>query len=566
MVYEIALFCAVGVGLWIGRHSLGGARRSADLLALGVTLALWAGGELVIAFARDGSGILLGRRILYAGACFLPVAWLWLAAGAAGAGWIRRRPQALIAAALPAAFFYSCLYWETQGRFIVWSEFQPIVGVLFWCYAAYGWALILVGTYYLVAVATRFGAARPLQAGAILAGAMVPLLANVVHLTSGFAGHDLTPIFIGVGAVLLRFAVIDSGLAGILPRARRDVVEQLDSGVLVSNLQGLVVDANPAAGRLLGIDHLVGRCCQELLEGAPASPERVVEVREFAVEGLLGEVGRCVILTDRSEAQRIEQQLLQAQRLESLGILTAGIAHEVNNPLAFVRGNLGSLEEIAKAVSQDEVRAILPEDLGGIAGEAPDIVGEVRDGVDRIAQLVTSLKRFARPEGGGEPAPVSMVAVAERAASMAGMGLMSGMIRTHFESAPLVSASEGEMVQVVLNLLVNAVQATDGKTPIDLDVTREGDGVRLRVRDRGKGIPDDALPHIFDPFFTTKSPDEGTGLGLSLSFDLIRRHGGTLEGRNHADGGACFELWLPAAPDEPVRAHDSSATREHTLD
>jgi two-component system sensor histidine kinase HupT/HoxJ len=172
--------------------------------------------------------------------------------------------------------------------------------------------------------------------------------------------------------------------------------------------------------------------------------------------------------------------------------------------------------------------------------------------VDRIGHLVTSLKRFARPEGAGKPGPVSLVAVAKRAASMAKVGLVPGTIRTHFEGAPPVSGSEGEMVQVVLNLLVNAIQATDGKTPIDLEVFPEGDGVRLRVRDRGQGIPDDVMPHIFDPFFTTKRPDEGSGLGLSLSFDLVRQHGGTLEARNCADGGACFELWLPALRSEPA--------------
>jgi signal transduction histidine kinase len=551
MVYEIALSCAVGVGLWVAFGVVGGTRRSPELLALGASVALWAGGELAIQWASDGSDILLGRRILYAGACFLPVAWLWLAARAADARWLRRQPRALVAAALPAALFYSCLYWDTQGRFILGNEFQPTVGAWFWYFAAYGWVLILVGAYYLVTVAARFGAARPLQAGAVLIGAMVPLLANVVHLASDFAGKDLTPIFIGVGVVLLRFGVIDSGLVGVLPRARRNVIEQLDSGVLVSNLQGVVVDANPAAARLLESDRLVGRSCRDLLERAPAGPDRVIEIREFAVEGLLGEVGRCVVLTDRSEAHRIEQQLLQAQRLESLGILAAGIAHEVNNPLAFVRCNLGSLEDIAKAISEQEVRRALPERLGETAGEALDILGEVRDGVDRIGQLVTSLKRFARPEGGARPGPVSLVMAAKRAASMAKVGLAPGTIRTHFEAAPPVSANEGEMVQVVLNLLVNAIQATEGKTPIDLEVVPEGDGVRLRVRDHGQGIPDDVMPHIFDPFFTTKRPDEGSGLGLSLSFDLVRRHGGTLEARNCADGGACFEFWLPALREEP---------------
>jgi signal transduction histidine kinase len=113
------------------------------------------------------------------------------------------------------------------------------------------------------------------------------------------------------------------------------------------------------------------------------------------------------------------------------------------------------------------------------------------------------------------------------------------------EPVPIVSGSEFQLVQVVLNLLVNAIQASEGKAIIDLEVDPEGDGVRLRVRDRGAGIPDEVLPHIFDPFFTTKAPGEGTGLGLSVSFDLVRQHGGVLEAHNCEGGGACFDLWLP---------------------
>ena len=95
MVYEITLFFALGVGLWIGLDVLGGARRSVEFLALGASLALWAGGEIVIHLVGEESEVLLGRRILYAGACFLPVVWLWLAARAADARWIRHRPGAL---------------------------------------------------------------------------------------------------------------------------------------------------------------------------------------------------------------------------------------------------------------------------------------------------------------------------------------------------------------------------------------------------------------------------------------------------------------------------------------
>jgi signal transduction histidine kinase len=555
MLYELGLFCAVAVGLLVTVDALGGVRRSvgmADLLALGVTLVLWAAGELVIQFARDGSEILLGRRLLYAGACFLPVVWLWLAARATGAGWVRHHQWALVVAALPAALFYSCLYWDTKGRFIDWTEIQPVVGPWFWCFASYGWALILLGTCYFVALATRHGAARPLRAAAILIGALTPLLANIVHLTSGFEGHDLTPVFIALGAPLLRFAIIDAGLAGFLPRARRDVIEQLDSGVLVSNLHGIVVDANPAAARLLQADHLVGRSLQSVLEGAPDDPSGAIEIREFSVRGLLGEVGRCVLLTDRSETRRIEQQLLLAQRLESIGTLTAGIAHEVNNPLAFVRGNLSNLERIAKVLSQEEAWRALPPELHEAAAEAPEIVAELQDGVNRISRIVANLKSFGRPEQGKELGPVRLADVAERAATMAGVALTTGTIQKRYEDTPPVVANLGELVQVAVNLLVNAIQATAGETPIDLEVAPARGGACLRVRDRGPGIPSEVLPHVFDPFFTTKPPGKGTGLGLSLSFDLVRRLGGTLDASSGADGGACFELWLPAAPDESL--------------
>jgi two-component system sensor histidine kinase HupT/HoxJ len=102
-------------------------------------------------------------------------------------------------------------------------------------------------------------------------------------------------------------------------------------------------------------------------------------------------------------------------------------------------------------------------------------------------------------------------------------------------------------VQIATNLLVNAIQASDNAPEIELGVRCDRGQVALTVCDRGPGIPDDLMPHIFDPFFTTKGLGEGTGLGLSLSFDLARRHGGTLEAANRTGGGAVFTLWLPPA-------------------
>ncbi|MFQ5416082.1 MAG: ATP-binding protein [Myxococcota bacterium] len=549
MLYDFSLLCTVGIGLWVGLDLIRGVRRSvelAQLLAFSVTVSLWSGGELLIQLGSGGSDYLFGRRVLYAGACFLPSIWLWIAARAAGARWESSSRLLLLLGGLPPAVFYSCLYWDSSGRFISWHEFEPVVGPWFWAYAIYAWSLVLAGTCYLIALAFRHGSARPLRAAAILAAASAPLAANVVHLISGLEGRDPTPIFLGLGVVLVRFAVIDSGLVSVLPGARPAVIEQLDSGVLVANLHGVVVDANPAAERLLGDNNPLGRSLRGVLDRVRFDSSRAIEVREFPVRGAIGEAGSCALLTDRTEARRAEQQILVAQRLESLGVLSAGIAHEVNNPLAFIRGNLGCLEDLAKRLSETDVVAQLPEPLRDSATDAQDVVADLRDGVDRIARLVRELQSFTHPDDRRERQNVCMRQVAERAASIARVGIATGCIRKRFEPTPMVSGNEGQLVQVVLNLLVNAIQASEGETTIDLELTSERDGVRLSVKDRGSGIPDEILPRVFDPFFTTKGPGEGSGLGLSLSFDLVQQHHGTLEAHNRDAGGAQFDLWLPA--------------------
>jgi signal transduction histidine kinase len=226
----------------------------------------------------------------------------------------------------------------------------------------------------------------------------------------------------------------------------------------------------------------------------------------------------------------------------------------VNNPLSFISGNLGCLEDLAKRLSQAKLIEQLPGPLRDAAAETQELVADLRDGVDRISQLVRELKNFMRSNDLPERREVCMRKVAERAASMASVGIAAGCIHKRFRPVRMVSGNEGNLVQVALNLLVNAIQASEGEATIDLEVAPERDGVRLSVLDRGVGISDEVLSHLFDPFFTTKAPDEGSGLGLSLSFDLVRQHHGTLEARNREGGGARFDLWLPAIPEQLPQA------------
>ena len=555
MLYEIGLLLTVGLGLWVLLDVVGSPPRRLQALPtalLGASSALWAGGEVLMNDAAGPETILVGRRLLYLGTAILPVAWLWAAADAGRARWLSRAPWLLALAAIPQAVAYAFLFTDSHAWFVHVTAQPPQFGPIFWAYAAIGWSLIALGTGYFLLAAVRLGKASTGRMLAIGIGTTLPLLANLLYLTtSQFQSHaDPTPILLAFGILVIRLAAIDSGLTAFLPVARKDVVEQLQSGVLIADLEGKIVDANPAAADILGEKKLARRSLEAVLSGMQSDRTRTIEVEKFPVKGLVGVVGSCTVLRDCTEARQIEQQLQQAQKLESIGCLTAGIAHGINNPLAFINSNLGSLEELAQALPDDAVQTALGPKRAELAAEAPEIVAEMKDGLDRIAHLVETLMGFARsssPEK--ELVLIDLRAVAEKANALAAVGVASNTIQTAFEPVPPILGREEELVQIATNLLVNAIQASGDAPEIELEVRCVEGRVALSVCDRGPGISDDFMPHIFDPFFTTKALGEGTGLGLSLSFDLARRHGGTLEAANRPGGGAAFTLWLPPAPE-----------------
>jgi signal transduction histidine kinase len=547
MGYQLGLIAAIAVFAWMALDLFAPGRRrsSVSLGVLGVTAGLWALGDLLDLNAHAPQQVVLARSLRYVGACFIGACWLWVSLQAARPPRWARRPWLIALAFVPSAFFYSCVYWDHQGWFVDWATRDR--GPLFIAHTAWSWSLIAIGIAGFGQAARRLRKASRARMIMLLVGTLTPLAGNAIYLVHG-AAIDPTPLLLGFGGLLIRYAIVDAGITFSLPLGRSDVVEQLEVGVVVADLEDIVVDANRASHALLEREKLVGRPLGELLDAVEANPNRTLERRCFPLRNGRMIVGTGVVIEDRTEARRTEQRLQLAARLETVGSLTAGIAHEVNNPLAYVSSNLSQLEKLTAALTRPEVFERLPQDVRWLAEDGPEMARDASDGMRRIAELVQRLRRFARDEPGHPaPQPLDLAQVSRTAVAMARVGAPPNAIRTRFEAAPPADAVESDLVQIALNLLVNAIQAADGDPHIELEVLPWNGGAALRVLDRGPGIPNDLLPRIFDPFFTTKLPGQGTGLGLSLSYDLARRHGGRLEAENRPGGGAAFTLWLPAA-------------------
>jgi PAS domain S-box-containing protein len=242
-------------------------------------------------------------------------------------------------------------------------------------------------------------------------------------------------------------------------------------------------------------------------------------------------------VTGRREAQA---RLARADRLAAMGVVAAGVAHEVNNPLTWLMGHLdalaGALDAAGHGAPLDHAAAVAD-------------VAASREGVRRITEIVANLAAFARGEQ-GERRSVDPRAPVRLAVAMAGPSLR-GRAAVHVDLAelPPVLAQEGQLVQVFLNLLLNAAQAIDPESPDPQEVRvrtwAEGDRVCVEIADTGVGIPPEHLPHLFEPFFTTK--EGGSGLGLPITRAIIEEHGGTLSVDSTPGRGTRFTIRLPVA-------------------
>jgi len=393
----------------------------------------------------------------------------------------------------------------------------------------------------------------------------------------------------------------------------RSVFENISIGLYRTTPDGRFLLANPALVRMLGYDSLDELTAFNLEDNEDYWPaysrsqfrERIerdgeimglettwkkrdgsiIFIRESA-RAVCGEEGEVLYyegtIEDISERKMLEIQLAQALKLEAIGQLAAGIAHEINTPTQYVGDNTRFLQDafsdlsmlqakyetllqavIRGAATDDIVREVeaAAEEVGleYLSGEIPKAIQQSLEGVDRVAKIVRAMKDFSHP-GKEEKTAIDLNRAIESTITIARneWKYVADMVTDFDRELPLVHCLPNEFNQVVLNIILNAAQAigdvvgdgSNAKGTIKVSTCHDGEWAEIRISDTGSGIPEDDKPRVFDPFFTTKEIGKGTGQGLTISHDVIvKKHGGTITFETDVGRGTTFLIRLPIEPD-----------------
>ncbi|NEV77528.1 PAS domain-containing protein [Rhodopseudomonas sp. BR0C11] len=381
------------------------------------------------------------------------------------------------------------------------------------------------------------------------------------------------------------------------------VIESVSDILIVCDRHGSILQVNPAAVRLLGdsAGTLLHRSLTDLVD--PADRGRIdallqaqcpseisnLEIRFVTERGLsdlyaINGATRCdpaghrlgAVLTGRpigelrrayealhaahSELQHAQRQLVEQEKMASLGRLVAGVAHELNNPISFIYGNIHTLDRyrdrmsaylgaIHRGAEPGEIERLRRDlKIDALLADYGSLIEGTLEGAMRVADVVKNLRRLSFPKS-GESLRVDVDRVVRTAVRWAARA-KPHHVDFAFDIAPdlQILGNEGQFHQIIVNLIDNALDAVRGQAAprIEIAARRNGDQIVITISDNGAGLPDGLIDKIFEPFFTTKPVGEGTGLGLWISYGIAREHGGTLAAANRSGGGAVFTLMLPA--------------------
>jgi two-component system NtrC family sensor kinase len=352
-----------------------------------------------------------------------------------------------------------------------------------------------------------------------------------------------------------------------------NIVESINVGILAADLSGRVESWNSRMEDLTGIsrEEAVGRPLRDVLPAPLAERLAAVDpsgeivhlnkvrmntwvgalptgkpareaVLNIAIAPLVSReserIGRLIIFDDITDRSELERQLIQADKLSSVGLLAAGVAHEVNTPLAVISTYA---QMLAKQVNGDQQKAAL--------------LDKIAQQTFRASEIVNSLLNFSRTST-TELTAVDLLKCVRETLSIVEHQFVKARVTVEIDAPAglgMIRGNAGKLQQVFLNLLLNARDAMEGGGTVTIRAREEGSRLAISVSDTGRGIDAKHLPRIFDPFFTTKGAKKGTGLGLSVTYGIVQEHSGTIEVSSRLGEGTTFVLTFPLLK-KPVRA------------
>ncbi len=395
-----------------------------------------------------------------------------------------------------------------------------------------------------------------------------------------------------------------------LERYNEDVIQNMNSAVLVFDPEGRVASCNTPAAQILGqpLEALIGQqvgdwfpdgsgegmVARTLAEGLRFKGAESVITRPdgsvvpvgiscapiFAVKG--EPRGAVATFQDISEMRHLQRQVLQTEKMASIGQLAAGVAHEINNPMGFIHANLfqmaeyisdlrrvwAQVEQLQKCVEQGDpdegqeaserlTRLAKEVDVEFVLGDLAKAIRESQEGSERIRHIVHDLRDFSYQDTGEQVLADINQCLDSTANIVWPMMKHLVILEKQYQELPALNCYPMQIKQVFMNLLVNAYQSIEEKLGghgetgrIQLRTEQRGDQVIVTVVDTGGGIAPGNLDRIFDPFFTTKKVGTGTGLGLSTSYSIVQRHGGAIRVESTPGRGTTFRVLLPVDEDD----------------
>ncbi|HEV2827912.1 MAG TPA: ATP-binding protein [Pyrinomonadaceae bacterium] len=334
--------------------------------------------------------------------------------------------------------------------------------------------------------------------------------------------------------------------------------------------------------RLGACDYLIKPCEMGVLQ---MSVERALERRSLRRTALKYKADlenqNIQLANSKLELERLQAQIIHSEKMASLGQLSAGIAHELNNPAGFIYGNMDLLkcyvaeletllvryEKIGIEHEPSAIASLRSErDAEKIFNDLYSIISDCLEGAERVRDIVQNLRLFSRLDE-AEFKQINLSEGIDSTIRLLSRYYMSSRIALHREygELPPVGCYAGQLNQVWMNLLSNAAQSIVDKGEVFISTSVEDDWAVVRVSDTGSGIEPDLMQRIFDPFFTTKPVGEGTGLGLSISYGIIERHRGTITVESKPGSGTTFTVKIPLGLSAPRSTEEHSAQRHGTF-